>query len=147
MTEQWKERIFTDSIDLIDVDVNDFPFVLAYSHSLRESVCLPPSKLKEYFITELQALPIDFEVNRRPYFYPCYLLQMEDNSTNNATARMIGNCFFSSLTTGGRTGQSQFLCIPQYMMLSKTSAKGKQKNKNHKKSIGILSRYFVTGLP
>jgi hypothetical protein len=47
MTEQWKDRIFTDSIDLIDVDVDDFPFVLAYSHF--ESVRLPSSKVKGIF--------------------------------------------------------------------------------------------------
>jgi hypothetical protein len=58
MTEQWKERPST-SVELTGIDKDYFPFVLEYLRN--DSVFLPSSKLKDYFISEMIALKISFE--------------------------------------------------------------------------------------
>jgi hypothetical protein len=58
MTEQWKERPSTRVV-LTDVNKDYFPFVLEYIRN--ESVQLPSSMYKDYFISEMISLKISFD--------------------------------------------------------------------------------------
>jgi hypothetical protein len=58
MTEQWKEDPFT-SVELTGINKDYFPFVLEYIRN--ESIQLPSSKSKIYFISEMTTLKIRFD--------------------------------------------------------------------------------------
>jgi hypothetical protein len=58
MTEQWKERPST-SVELTGIDNDYFPFVLEYLRN--DSVQLPSSKSKDYFIFQMISLKISFD--------------------------------------------------------------------------------------
>jgi hypothetical protein len=58
MTEQWKERPFT-IVELTGINKDYFPFVLEYIRN--ESIQLPSSKSKDYFISEMTTLKISFD--------------------------------------------------------------------------------------